>query len=605
MERSYSDKTSATCNYCGNVVQATAWLLVDAADKPDLIEQIRDGTLNSLTCPNCHRFGVLDGSLLVYFPADGRILFSPAELTGPIEDRGQFSALLHYLRATLSDVVDESSLKKKVISVPRRYLPEAIVRPRAGSEHQLPQSVEKSERTLYKADPDLYHRIEESARLAEEDRHREDTAPGARGNQDQPIEALRLFMMAPTWTKSREVLTDHPELLSDNVEEIINRFPIGASGHEARRFLEEHHSVLKRARALGAENTFRDMPDVVGAKVLLHLSEILSEVNQLNEPNQMARRVQLCRQALTWITREQDAHTWANLQGKLGFSLMRMPAGNPEENIEDAIAAFEQALQVFTRDDLPNPWANTLFHIADAYERRIRGDPAENIDKAIGSYEQCLEVRTREAMPAEWAITMSNLGFVLAKRITGPRVDNIERAIDVCEQALQVLDPHTQADHIAQTQHTLGLALLERETGERAENIERALIAFQQALRMLRPSDHSIEWAKTMMNLGRAYHFRLKGNRSANLNSAIQTYQQALGKLDYKLAKAEWILTATGLSLARRQLRDPAEARVASQGALEQIIREFRELGYEVDPGVITALNRQLPFDRAESSAGE
>ena len=68
---------------------------------------------------------------------------------------------------------------------------------------------------------------------------------------------------------------------------------------------------------------------------------------------------------------------------------------------------------------------------------RIRGDPADNIERAIKAYEDVLEVLTRDAA-VEWAMTQHSLAGAYANRIREDRADIIERAIKASKDALGV-----------------------------------------------------------------------------------------------------------------------------------------------------------------------
>ncbi|MGB9872982.1 MAG: CpXC domain-containing protein, partial [Anaerolineae bacterium] len=68
MTHSFAQPASLTCPRCGQTFSAEVWLIVDAAERPDLLERLRDGTLHDVTCPHCGHSGQVDAPLLVFRP---------------------------------------------------------------------------------------------------------------------------------------------------------------------------------------------------------------------------------------------------------------------------------------------------------------------------------------------------------------------------------------------------------------------------------------------------------------------------------------------------------------------------------------------------------
>ncbi|PWH13012.1 MAG: hypothetical protein DDG60_11390, partial [Anaerolineae bacterium] len=68
MSHSLSQPTSLTCPRCSATVQAEVWLIVDAAERPDLLEKAKEGRLHEIACPQCGPLGQVDAPLLLYFP---------------------------------------------------------------------------------------------------------------------------------------------------------------------------------------------------------------------------------------------------------------------------------------------------------------------------------------------------------------------------------------------------------------------------------------------------------------------------------------------------------------------------------------------------------
>jgi C4-type Zn-finger protein len=66
MPTSFQQTQQLTCPRCGQSFQAAIWLIVDAAERPDLLEKIQAGTLHQVVCPHCQFQAEVDAPLLLY-----------------------------------------------------------------------------------------------------------------------------------------------------------------------------------------------------------------------------------------------------------------------------------------------------------------------------------------------------------------------------------------------------------------------------------------------------------------------------------------------------------------------------------------------------------
>ncbi len=128
MPVSLSRDLALTCPACGHGFQARVWVVVHAEERPDLVEQARQGTLHTAACPACGHKTQVDAPVLLYFPRppegwsreerDPVALFAPARRTTAEEDRQDLQALLEHLAQALgrSARVPEGSIR--LIPVP-------------------------------------------------------------------------------------------------------------------------------------------------------------------------------------------------------------------------------------------------------------------------------------------------------------------------------------------------------------------------------------------------------------------------------------------------------------------------------------------------------
>src|SRR5689334_6051472 len=144
MPISYSENANLTCPACQQDFAAEVWMLVDAAERPDLAQALRDGALNVVACPHCGNQGPAGGPLLFHDPANRRVYFAAPAGALEHELREQAQSLLYLLvgslpeeqrRAYLGDV----QVEQEVEGVRRAVLRRQAAR-RAPPEHAPPPS---------------------------------------------------------------------------------------------------------------------------------------------------------------------------------------------------------------------------------------------------------------------------------------------------------------------------------------------------------------------------------------------------------------------------------------------------------------------------------
>lgn len=129
MAHSYSREFELTCPECGAVYRAPIWLIVDGAERRDLLSRASESRLHRVSCPNDHA-GEADAPLLVYLPGrNPPLFFSPAPYSTAEQhqDEEQARDLLNRLKESLGTVWDDSSISEDLIRVPRRLLPVALI----------------------------------------------------------------------------------------------------------------------------------------------------------------------------------------------------------------------------------------------------------------------------------------------------------------------------------------------------------------------------------------------------------------------------------------------------------------------------------------------
>src|SRR5215213_4821399 len=103
MPISQSDYTGLACPACGAHFETEAWTLVDAAERSDLAQALRDGILNLATCPKCGTQTAAGTALLFHDPGGRRVYFAVPPDVGEYAWRERAQELLHQLVANLPE----------------------------------------------------------------------------------------------------------------------------------------------------------------------------------------------------------------------------------------------------------------------------------------------------------------------------------------------------------------------------------------------------------------------------------------------------------------------------------------------------------------------
>jgi CHAT domain-containing protein/uncharacterized protein YbgA (DUF1722 family) len=627
MPISHAEPITLTCPACGASHTADIWLIVAPDERPDLLEQIRNGTLHTVICPQCSQTHTPDAPLLIFRPtAAPPILFSPAQQTTSEQDQQHAAALIGILRQRLGAAWNDAWLAQGPAVVPRPMLLVALTDDPAAALQGLAAWMQQALAELRRRDPEAFARLEAEAQqamaalLAADQTPDEAPASAATADASALIQALDAFLNARTWIDSYREVQSHPELLSDEALALLEQRIAAArtvGNSRAVAFFEEHRALLRRCREVGAAAAFAEKIGVsveqirgVDAETALppEVQQMIARITQLNRISDMPERVELCRQALTLVTRATHPRLWAALNVELGNSLVQNPRGERGENLEQAIALYQQALAVITREAMPVEWATTMMNLANAYSDRIRGDRAQNLEEAIAAYRQALEVMTREAMPVEWATTMMNLANAYYSRIRGDRAQNLEEAIAAYRQALEVMTREAMPVEWATTMMNLATAYYSRIRGDRAQNLEEAIAAYRQALEVMTREAMPVEWATTMMNLATAYSDRIRGDRAQNLEEAIAAYRQALEVRTREAMPVEWATTMMNLATAYSdrirgdRAQNLEEAIAAYRQALEVRTREAMPVEWATTMmNLATAYYSRIRGDRAQN----
>jgi hypothetical protein len=124
MSHSHAEPAALPCRGCGELIEGDVWIIVDVAERPDLLARLRAGTIHDLVCPGCGHAATVNAPLLVYWPgAEPALLFSPARNGNPEQDEEQATALVSMFREDMGGEWRDEWLARGLTGAAREALP--------------------------------------------------------------------------------------------------------------------------------------------------------------------------------------------------------------------------------------------------------------------------------------------------------------------------------------------------------------------------------------------------------------------------------------------------------------------------------------------------
>ena len=127
MDYSHAEPAERPCRACGRPFAAEVWVILDVAERPDLLARLRAGKLHTFTCPHCGHAATINAPLLILQPGQTpALLFSPGRGGDRENDEAQAAALIGLLRTHMGAEWRAEWLEAGVVGVAREALPVAL-----------------------------------------------------------------------------------------------------------------------------------------------------------------------------------------------------------------------------------------------------------------------------------------------------------------------------------------------------------------------------------------------------------------------------------------------------------------------------------------------
>jgi hypothetical protein len=281
------------CPQCREQFNIEIWLIVDAAERPDLVEKARDDSIHLLFCPKCDYQGQIDAPLLLYRPGqEPTLIFSPAQGTDESTGQQDEQELLSKLKESLGPAWQNEWLEQAQV-VQRSRLPAAL-------SDEFHEQVDDSQEPLQEAQRIL----------------REAGELGA---------ALDKGFNVGSADELKEVLEQHPELYSEAGLALLDRLLAVETNPQAKQVLAQRQAFLQRCREAGLAAAFSE--EAQSGPISPELQWIIEQLARPGRLSEMPHRIALCELALKMIERAEQPEIWAFLQNTLANALAQNPQG--------------------------------------------------------------------------------------------------------------------------------------------------------------------------------------------------------------------------------------------------------------------------------------
>jgi CHAT domain-containing protein/tetratricopeptide (TPR) repeat protein len=512
MPHSYAQTAELTCPACRQPFSADIWLIVDAAERPDLRERIRASSLHALPCPHCGHDGAVDAPLLVFRPnEDPPLMFLPMQNATAQQNSQQVNQLLTILKASIGAAWQDAWIAASdTLDWP---LDDATVNAGQASPMPLPGDQEPPGEAI----PPLLH-------------------------------TLDAFVRADTWLESQRIVEAYPELLSDEAQVWLGQLIAAAQAQNdanARAIFEEHRTLLQRCREIGIAAAFAEKTSAATSSPAGLPPELRRLLDTLPHDLQQIL-LQILREASTY----EEFLAALNHYPELRADLM----GNTPEQASETPPHFSNDIQV----------------AQSAIQRYLHNGDQVELDTAVTVWQRMIDHPLFVQAPKSFQIAVLNeAGGVHLRRYWAQSLStDLDTALHLWQAAVSASS--INSPDLPAILNNLGNGLSTRyERIGRLEDLEEAIRCYQRAVSASPPD--SPDLPSRLTNLGNGLSVRHgRVGRLEDLEEAIRCYQRAVSASPPDSPDLPAILTNLGNGLSARH------GRIGHLEDLEEAVRCYQ-----------------------------
>lgn len=514
MRTTLAESIVLTCPQCNTKFSADIWQIVNANERPDLVEQILNEDINRVHCSHCDFQGFVQTPLLLFDRSKNTpVIFSPhPNVIEEADSRAALDGLIRKLRQGLQQQW-QSHYAQEIPFIHRALLSMAV------------------------RDVDILNLVE-LFQLIESCKGNGDSASAARFVQDNPA-----------------ILSDGAQVILETMIAFFERFsdPKSKAYQTCLDLLVECkedgiQKVIKRKEQ--AEKAFWDQHPELQAGLEKILKEVKEE-SEIEVPRQFEPILELITSAQTDLAFDQAAHLWEQIinhpdfdhaQKKFRWVAMH-DAGTywlrsyqleaQKQNLDRAVLLLKRSLELGGTDN-----ANLLTNLGTALALRYKhhGDSPNDLDEAIKVFARAIDPILKRQQP-DYAQRLCNFGTSLVERYERDLQKNdLMEALKWLKEARY----ETQIDAPYQPLILTNLANATRLLFFSERNIadlEDAIKLSEQAASLIDKTMNPLEYADTIFNLGGLHVERYQLSEQlridleselSELNTAIQYFKGAI-----------------------------------------------------------------------------
>jgi len=241
MSISQSDSIDLTCPACGARFETDAWTLVDAAERSDLAQTLRDGSLNMATCPKCGVQTAAGTALLFHDPGGRRVYFAVPPDVGEYVWRERAQELHRQLVASLPE--DERLPYLGDVQVEQEL--DGVRRALLRNDRRRRPGKPADKQTGRPGDT-------ETGVIATEPAPPTPSPPPAAPSSQPLIDALRALLTADNDAEFDSIVAENPALLNDDADRVVREqadLSYADGERDVAAALRELRIILMRLRA--------------------------------------------------------------------------------------------------------------------------------------------------------------------------------------------------------------------------------------------------------------------------------------------------------------------------------------------------------------------
>lgn len=394
--------------------------------------------------------------------------------------------------------------------------------------------------------------------------------------------AIDKFFRAANWNELEEVLSSHPELMSDDCLSILEHLKRESNEDIEADFFKKRIELIRKSSVVGVKEAINEFkypylvsiylskPDWDSQKEFVKLNQelfdvksisLIKEIREKEVIKGLERKLDIEEIKLFFDIRIEFLESCRKngldpsiekieYEGKISKILESIQIAKSDKNIKKEIELYEEGISICKRKNDLLSLSLFQYKLGEILfiNKNYGGGNETNIEKAIDVLKSALTSLELEYHEPIWINVISCLANIYEES------QNIEKAIEYHNLLLDVYKIDSNPREWGLVQYNLGNLFLVKESGTRSDNIEKSITYYDLALSVIDDKNYPVEWSSIKNNLGNVYAKRILGNPSDNLDESIKHYLESLKIRTKDNEPEKWATTQASLGVAYQEL---------------------------------------------------